>query len=185
MIVEIKKWISENPGKFLGFVFPLIAACGSSVSMVGKELFDSYVTGTKFGQSSLAVEQQSLWKKNFTCLQDVEKTKIKNNYNVEISTLVCPSGDVLVTAQRPDDDVPSSRWIGLDGLIDDTGVIGFSFVSEAIAQQRKGGSYLLCSYWHNDYLVKVMTDGQYCVSYMINPYNGQTVNTFASCGCGQ
>lgn len=193
MFASFKKWISENPGKFLGLILPLFAGMGTSVGLTVEEAVSAYLTGSEYGESVVAEEQKTLWKKNLTCLQNVKPVSIKNDHNIEVSTIVCPSGDVLVTAQKPGEADHASKWIGVDNLFqEETGVINFSFAPTAYADDQittwdptdVQQVWLKCTYWSGDYLVKVMTDGIGCMSYVVNPYTGQTVKRFQGCSCG-
>ena len=74
-------------------------------------------TGAAWGETVQAQEQHEMWKSNFNCTKTVTPVTIHNVHNIVVSSLVCPSGDILITGQRPEDKDPTFMWVSLDNVL--------------------------------------------------------------------
>jgi len=159
-LIEVFKNNPKLALPLLAFLFPTVFGAGSS----GMELYQSIITGTEWGKSHTALEQKQLWEANINCMQDNKFTYITNDHNVKIGTVVCASGDVLISAQKPDEDHPSFKWVSW-------GNISAEQAFFSIIPQAQAGT-IVNSYYSGGYLVQEIVDNGVCVRYYINPHNG-------------
>lgn len=173
---ELLTWVKENQA-FAGTVFtvlvgPAIVAAGTA----SKEAWDAWVVAdVPWGQSSHAMQQKRLWEVNMPCVQTTEFTTITNKQDVEIGTIICPSGDILISAKSPIDQYPSFKWVSWDSESGSISMeISLDLFSKAYAQQQ------VASYYEDGYLIQVLRypDG-HCVKFWINPYNGVVIQSMA------
>lgn len=78
-----------------------------------KEAFLAARTGVSFGEATQAVAQSELWSENVDCMTTTVPQYVdvpKDSGVSAVSILVCPSGDVLVTA-NPDTPQAIAKWI--------------------------------------------------------------------------
>lgn len=167
---KIIEFVTKNPWLatvITGTIIPGIFAAATATF----EMYRAYTTGSEWGKSSYALEQKKLWEINFSCMQDKKFNYIKNNYNVKIGTLICESGDVLISAQKPDAKFPSYKWVSWNKITTDIALN--VFVSSAHA------AHIINSYYTNEgYLVQEIVDENgTCIRYFINPYNGFVIHS--------
>src|SRR5262249_15538787 len=74
------------------------------------QLFYSHKLDVPFERVPGAKRQSELWETNFECARKGSIETITTDLNTQVSVTMCPSGDVLVTVQRPDSR-QVSRWI--------------------------------------------------------------------------
>ena len=113
---ELWSWLKRNPKVALTVVLPTILSAIIGVLNVTSEIYTSYTHKVGIGRGSYAAEQVALWQKNATCMQQAQFSTVKNTSNIEVSSLVCQTGDVLISVKRPEELSPSFRWIGWDNV---------------------------------------------------------------------
>jgi hypothetical protein len=166
---------------------------GVAVAIIGAvptyiEAFKSYTLGVPFGRSFDAREQNRLWQENFDCAQRANFSPIINKKKVEIASVVCESGDILLRGKRPDWEQPQLRWVSWNevapthtvakkslALLDVIKSANASEPSPLILAQAPVTS-VLCQRWVSpgQLLQRVATrDG--CFDEVINTYNGRVI----------
>lgn len=95
---------------------------GLAIAIVGAiptyiEAFKSYSLGVSFGRSFDAQEQNRLWQENFECAQKATFSTTINKKKVEIGSMVCESGDVLLRGKRPEWDRHQLRWVSWNEVV--------------------------------------------------------------------
>jgi len=129
-----------------------------------------------------AIEQEDLWKRNLECTRKEVPHIVRTNRNELLETTACPSGDILVRVQRPDERTVY-RWIGFNTFTQ----VGYFLpdIEEAFAEDRyqnfdliaQTAPVILCQYFDaNGFLVRRMQlpNGQ-CQEEVINPNTGVVV----------
>ncbi|HVO67024.1 MAG TPA: hypothetical protein VMT12_11120 [Syntrophales bacterium] len=111
---------TKRPWLKLALLFPglLTAIIGAVPAYV--TLIRSIQLNVPIVKTFSAEEQNRLFLKNFECMRTRTATTITNKYNVDIQSLVCESGDVLVISKRPEWDQPQRRWVELDTVAPST-----------------------------------------------------------------
>jgi len=164
---ELLELLKENPKLLygVGAVFSTLLF-GSGTSL--HEAYMAFSTGSAWGKSSYALEQKKLFETNIECMQNSKFHYITNTHNVEIGTIVCETGDVLISAQKPNDKHPSFKWVSWNDVSSEN--ISLNIISEANA------ATIIDSYYEDGYLVKEMKqlDGS-CIKLFLDPHNGQVV----------
>ena len=97
-------------------VYPTVGLALVSALPTWAGLVQSFQIGVPFGQVSEAQGQDRLWGKNFECASRQEIQWIKTPRNIQIGARVCPSGDVLVLAKRPESEEMTFRWVSAEVL---------------------------------------------------------------------
>lgn len=142
-------------GAALGaFVLSVMAAIPTFV-----EAYNAIRTGSGFGHASEFIDQGKLWQVNFECTKTGEFQEITNQFNVIVGALVCDSGDVLISAKRPQDDVPFYKWIDSGDVFK---TASFSIVSQASAGSLYQRTIFLCSWQHGGYIIRREMIGHSC-----------------------
>lgn len=163
---EILNYFKNNPA-VASAVIPVLLTGVFAAASATFEMYRAYMTDSKWGQSHVALEQKALWEHNVNCMQGNKFSYITNDHNVQIGTIICPTGDVLISAQRPDDKHPSFKWVSWDNI--STIALDFSLFSKAHAN-----TVINTYYSKEGQLVKEVVDNfGYCTRYYINPFNGQ------------
>lgn len=167
---EILKWIKENPAVASALV-PFLMTGVFAAASATFEMYRAYITGVPWGQSHSAMQQTVIWENNFECMQGSKFHYITNDHNVQIGTLICPTGDVLISAKRPDDQHPSFKWVSWNNVSEVA--MDFSFLNKAHAYT------VIDSYYSKDgYLVQeVLQRDGICIRYYINTYTGEVVRS--------
>jgi hypothetical protein len=109
-------WLKCNPKVALTVVLPTVLSAFVGILGVTSEIYTAYTHKVGIGRGSYAAEQVALWQKNASCMQNAQFSTVKNPSNIEVSSLVCQTGDVLISVKRPDALSPSFRWIGWDNV---------------------------------------------------------------------
>jgi hypothetical protein len=161
-------WAKTNPKEAIG-TFLMILAPGIGFAGAGTtEFIDSLRAGVSWGSSNAAFEQKKLWEKNAGCFSPERIHKLKNQHNVEVGTLICDNGDVLISTQSPDDKYPNFTWIDLAKFSDPVSMnFDVSLFSKAYAQTQMLG-------------VRRNPDGT-CTYVYINPYTGRPYEVIGAC----
>jgi hypothetical protein len=181
---------SANPRKWWQWllVYPglVIAVLGSVPTYI--EAVKSYSLGVPFGHSMDAKEQNKLWQDNFDCAQKANFAPIKNKRGVEIASIVCESGDVLLRGKRPDWDNPQLRWVSwnevapnnistnkTEAWIDLFPVARADENKEMQIAQGFGGQ-VICQRWlGNGLIMQRIGTPQGCFDQVVNTFNGWIV----------
>lgn len=176
------QWILVYPAIVLG----VIGAIPTAIEAV-----KSYRYGVPIFSSYEAEKQNELWVRNSDCLKDVELSPVKTKSNVEISTVVCASGDVLLVGKRPEWALPQKRWIAWSDIAPDSSQVrttGNTFIrlfpqanaAEPIEIQiaQLGPMTVICQRWvANGLLLQRIGTPQGCVDQVVNTYNGWVVSS--------
>jgi hypothetical protein len=153
--------------------------------------FKAFTAGVPSTTLHTALEQERLWEKNFTCAtrldQDSEDYAAITGDKVHVVVWACPSGDVLVTTESPQEAAsPRSVWVPLAASPSEasqwTPLIRQVF---AAGQRRPGGLRLarivsvLCQKWLRDgrILRRVRLDNGSCRDEVINTRTGEVVQS--------
>jgi hypothetical protein len=171
------EWCKENPKTALSLIpaIPAVLTTIAGALASANELYDSVVTGSEFGKSSYAIEQKTLWEANISCLAESKFNKIKNQHNVEIGTLICKSGDVLISNKKPDDDTESYRWVSWNNV--DSGDSAMLFNISLMPEAYAGEKTNVCSVElpNGNIKQRIKDDWGYCWDITVNPYNGKVI----------
>jgi hypothetical protein len=169
-----------------GFVLALIGAVPQYMTWI-----NAYVWGIPSDTLYQAKVQERLWKKNFNCATQIDRSS--SNYavidgeRVVVVTWVCPSGDVLVTLESAgDESFQRSIWIPLHTRLQMTQRSSL-LLPEAVAagegwlrlsQNAAPIVGVLCQKWLPNRLIKrrvQLADGR-CVDEIVNPRTGQVLS---------
>ncbi len=164
-------------------VYPtvIIAVIGAIPTFV--ELYKAWDRNIPFGMSRMASEENKLWKKNFECSKG-EFLSVKNELNIEVGTIICRSGDVLLRIQTPGQ-TSIYRWVGLESLTSEKMAVANFFINSAHAARAdadlnpillaQANSTVLCQRWVNSWklLRRISIQGQGCFDEIVNTYNGR------------
>ena len=169
MIKKFIELVTKNPWLatiITGTIIPGIIAALTATN----EMYHAVQTKSDWGKSSQAYEQKALWIKNITCMKDNEFTYITNDHNVEVGSIVCPTGDVLISAKRPENKNPSFKLVSLDNISKPIAFNSFSIISEAQAGEE-------CQAFNNEnYLIQESySKSGYCTRYYLDPHYGSVV----------
>jgi hypothetical protein len=153
------------------------------------EAFNSYTLDVPFGRSFDAREQNRLWQENFECSQKANFATTINKKKVEIGSVVCESGDVLLRGRRPEWDRPQLRWVSWDEVApsnksNKSASVLFEIFAQAYASEAErtllaqNPSSVLCQRWigPGQLLQRIGTPAG-CFDQIINTYNGWVVGS--------
>ncbi|MFO1371494.1 MAG: hypothetical protein U1F42_03555 [Candidatus Competibacteraceae bacterium] len=173
---------SDKPSKWwqwlLMYPTALIALIGAIPP--SWEFYKSWDKGIPFGTSQIASEENKLWKKNFECSKG-EFFSIKNAFNIEVGTIICRSGDILLKIQAPGKG-PIYRWVGLDSLTSEKLTLDYLFINQAYANSELApiilaqyNSVVICQRWINAWRLirRVSIQGQGCFDEIVDTYTGR------------
>jgi len=153
--------------------------------------YATWIKAYTWGVPSEAVHeakvQERLWRKNFACATQLDRSS--SNYtvltadSVDVVVWGCPSGDVLVTVQSSQE--PSRQrhvWIALDTLRDSEESFSFlvqqAFAAEKSPRGKRRSAHVvrvLCQKWLPKRFIQrrvQFSDGR-CRDEVINPRNGK------------
>jgi hypothetical protein len=173
-------------------VYPSLAVAVLGAVPTYLDAIKSLVLGVPIGTSAEAQEQNGLWQKNFDCPQKHPFTSMKTKQEVEIASIVCDSGDVLLSGKRPDWEIPRYRWVSAKDLAPNAVASAshasmLQFISSAEAAEAPhvtlaqwGGSQMICQRWVGNgmLLQRFYSPPQGCYDQVINTYNGMVVNRY-------
>jgi hypothetical protein len=192
MVNEQKPFAAEFPAKIapaMRWWQWLLLYPGLAVAILGAiptyfEAVKSYTYDVTFGSSFDAQEQNRLWRENFECVKNVTFSPIINKKNVEIASVVCESGDVLLRGRRPEWEQPQLRWVSWNEVAPRETSALFDFVKSANASEmpylvlaQGSSTSVLCQRWvgAGRILQRVKTRNG-CFDEVINTYNGSVVS---------
>jgi hypothetical protein len=173
-------WVLLYPGL-------AIAVLGGVPTYV--EAVRSHIVGVPFGRSVDAKEQNRLWEENIDCTRNAEFTMITNKKKVEIGSVVCESGDVLLRGKRPEWNQPHHRWVSWDEVApsqgaDSKGSALLEIFRSAHAKEPNQimlaqVSSVVCQRWvsQGQLLQRIRTREGACFDEVINTFNGQTLSS--------
>jgi hypothetical protein len=179
---------------FLLYPSLLVAVIGAVPTYF--EAYRSHELGVPFGGSKDALEQNQLWEENFDCANHAVFTQITTKKAVEIGSVVCDSGDVLLRGKRPEWDRPKYRWVaGSDvapsqatglkvGLLDL--LFPPAYASAPAAPVAGGPVQVLCQRWvAQGRLLQRVASGGACFDLIIDTRTGQVLSSAAvACNAG-
>ena len=153
--------------------------------------FKAFTAGVPSTALHTALEQERLWEKNFTCATKLDQNS--KDYaaitgdNVHVVVWACPSGDVLITTESPQETAsPRSVWVPL--ALSPSGASPWPpLVRQALAAAQRSPAgwrvaritQVLCQKWLSNkrILRRVrLTDGS-CRDEVINPRTGRVVRS--------
>lgn len=155
-----------------------IALIGAIPTVMG--YYKSWQIGVPFDKTQIASEQNRLWQQNYECSKS-EFINVKNKNNIEIGTIICLSGDILIKIQPPDAR-PTFWWVGLKTFESNSQIVGLSLINQAKAEERphrmvlaQNNSAVICQKWLDNgrLLRRVEIQGQGCFDEVVNTYTGQ------------
>lgn len=132
--------------------------------------------------------QEQLWKKNFACASQLDRSSSNyasiNGEQVVVVAWACPSGDVLVTIESPDQEMAKNVWIALDSQQRAAGLLD-GLISEVAAdhgarrhaKEKAPVAKVLCQKWlPRGYVMRrvQLADGN-CYDEVINPRTGRVM----------
>ena len=175
------QWVLVYPSLIIGVM-------GAIPTMI--EAVKAYQYDVPIFTSAAAERQLSLYKRNADCLTGAALVPIITKSNVEIATLVCDSGDVLLMGKRPGWRYPQQRWVSWDEIAPDSTGQEFSFnlfqgiISSAHANEEGGiqvaqwgPTTIICQRWvGNGLLLQRIYATRGCFDQVVNTYNGWIVN---------
>ena len=153
--------------------------------------FKAFTAGVPSTTLHTALEQERLWEKNFTCATQLDQNS--KDYaaiagdNVHVVVWACPSGDVLVTTESPQEAAsPRSVWVPL-ALSPSGASPWLPLVRQALAAAQRSPAgwrvaritQVLCQKWLSNkrILRRVrLTDGS-CRDEVINTRTGRVVRS--------
>lgn len=166
------QWLIMYPTIFIAIIGAIPTALG---------YYKSWRIGVPFDKTQIALEQNRLWQKNYECSKS-EFMSIKSNHNIEVGTIICLSGDILIKVQSPDAK-PVFWWVGLKTFeSNDQAAIGLWFINRAQAEERlapivvaQNNSVVLCQRWLDNgrLLRRIEIQGKGCFDEVVNTYTGQ------------
>ena len=187
------QWMLLYPGL-------LVSVLGAVPTYI--EAARSMSLGVPFGQSGDARLQNRLWQDNFECSKNIPLTTVRTKQAVEIASIVCESGDILLSGKRPEWSRPQYRWVAWSDVASNAAAVGadtigrLSPIASAHAQEvpqstgraifqraQLAGSQLLCQRWVGQgLLLQRYGTPQGCFDQIVNTYNGVVVNRYpAAC----
>lgn len=183
-------------------VYPTLA-----ISLLGSiptiiEAYSSFEISVPFGTSKESREQNSLYDRNSECLISAQFKSIVTPSNVEVGSIVCSSGDVLLRAKKPDWNTHRMRWVSFERLLQDKNggkektsflsLIGTSYAAslgvdlkENRADFRQVQYRIICQRWIGNGILaqRLMSNGA-CYDQVVNTYTGVVLSfNPAPCSC--
>lgn len=166
-----------------------------AVSVIGAvptfaDAIKSLIRDVPIGKSADAEEQRRLWEVNFECSRTHQPTSLKTPQSIEIASIICDTGDVLLTGKRPDWPAPKFRWVSAKDLAPTAAQSEnhsslLSFISSAEAAEpphitlaQWGGGQTICQRWVGNGMLmqRIYAPPQGCFDQVINTYNGMVVS---------
>jgi|WetSurMetagenome_2_1015567.scaffolds.fasta_scaffold329409_1 hypothetical protein len=174
------QWILVYPGLAIAIIasVPTLGGVIKSISM-----------GVSFTRVYDAEEQHRLFCENYDCIQKEPFTIIKNKFNVEIGSLVCESGDVLITGKRPEWDKPQYRWVSLESIAPSNRLnkannllevftVAYAIAVDSLFLVQAPPISVICQRWvGNGLLFQRISTSAGCFDQVINTYTGLVVSS--------
>jgi hypothetical protein len=177
---------SEAPRKWWQwfFLYPtlLIAVLGAVPTFL--ETYKSYKLRVPVGSSREAEQQTALWQRNFECSKNSQFQTIKTQFNVEVGSIVCESGDVLLKSRPPAKEA-QYRWVSWGDIAPTKqSQVAFFSVADANADTNpyviRVQSGAMCQRWvGNGLLLRRIRTSNGCIEEIINTYNGSVVKRYS------
>lgn len=177
---------SEAPKKWWQwfFLYPTLLVSVLAAVPTFLETYNSYKLGVPAGTSREAEQQTALWQRNFECSKNTQFQTIKTPLNVEVGSIVCDTGDVLLTS-RPPAEQARYRWVSWRdiGPMTPSPMALFS-VAQANAETNPHTvpvqSVAMCQRWlGNGLLLRRVRMSNGCMEEIINTYNGSVVKRYS------
>jgi hypothetical protein len=174
----------------IAMVTSLVVAVGAAIPTV-TELVNSLRLGVDYGESSRARDQQKAWETNFYCTRKADIQTFPSKYGIELGSVICPTGDVLIIGKKPDNLVPLFYWVRLSDII---GKEGIGLVASAFATGTLDTSdntaipqLVICQRWVNGkILIQRIQTSKGCYDITIDTYTGRVIGSRpATCNCSQ
>lgn len=183
--VKPKKWYQWV------LMYPAVILAMIGAIPTATELIKSFKLDVDWGTTKIVEEQHKMWKENFDCTQKKTATIIKNEFGATISVIICDSGDILLSGQKPGDKNPGFRWVPWESTLTTEVANGFSLVTEVIADTNVHSTNIvneqriLCQRWLDQrHFVRRVMYSNGCYDEVIDVYLGRIVQaTPAPCTC--
>ncbi|MGZ5649676.1 MAG: hypothetical protein ACXWG8_05030 [Usitatibacter sp.] len=170
-------------------VYPSIAMAMISAVPTLYQAYVSHKANVPFQMAFDAEEQARLWMVNEECTRNAQYTTILTPHQVEVGSLICKSGDVLLRAKRPEWDNPQLRWVAWSSIAaskdparTNTGLLGL--ISSAQAQEfsivhpSQNAPRVICQRWvGNGLLLQRVSMQNGCFDQVVNTFNGWVVSS--------
>lgn len=192
------------------FMYPMLAVTIVSAVPTFLKAYQSYKYDVPYGKVDEAQAQQALWIANADCLSHAVFTPTTNPNGVEIASVVCSSGDVLLRGKRPGWQQPQMRWVSWSDVATDPVAVkatvqhssthtGFDKSAVRYAaltndnqfnpsyfRKVQMSSVVLCRPWFPQpgLMIQRIATNMGCFDQWINTYNGMVIQQRpAPCGC--
>ncbi len=178
-------------------VTTMIALVAASVPTV-MEAINSYRTGVSYGDSNKAFAQHRMWQKNFECTSKNKFKYIENPHGIQIGSIICMSGDILISGKKPGRKLPVLKWVGLnsvfegdENLMEMISPISFAHGHKGVELEEDDGKdpvkgQLCPTQKLNEtaIVVRVMRDNMTCEDLIYSTYTGELIKrNDAPCYC--
>jgi hypothetical protein len=161
------------------FLYPtlLVSVLGAVPTFL--ETYKSYNLGVPIGTSRDAEQQTALWQRNFECSKNSQFQTIKTQSNVEVGSIVCETGDVLLKSRPPATEA-QYRWVSWTDIGPKTHserLFSIAYANaEVIPYVIRVQSDAICQKWlGNGLLLRRVRTANGCIEEVINTYNGSVV----------
>jgi hypothetical protein len=167
------QWLLLYPGL-------VIAVLGAIPTLV--ELRRSFTLDVPFGNGAEAEKQLRLWQVNFDCMNKLPVIRpIRNEQNIEVASVVCDTGDVLIVGTLPDRS-KQMKWVSWSDVIPapQTRLARYSLskAADANAPPVDAAATVVCQRWLKKgvLLQRIgMRDG--CIDRTVNAPTGRVVGS--------
>lgn len=129
------------------FLYPTLVASVLGAIPTLLTAYRSFKYDVPYTKVEEASSQQELWAKNIECLRNAVFTPTRNPNGVEISSVVCASGDVLLSGKRPGWSTAQYRWVAWGTVATD---IDTNKVASEEYQYKDSDSNLHYAIWYPD-----------------------------------
>ena len=183
---------SSQPNKWWQWVlvYPALAMSLLAAIPTIVETFNSMKYQVPWGQSSVAKEQDDLWRINLSCTS-VPLDPLLTAHNIEVDATICQSGDVLVRIFPPSGK-KFYKWVALNKVINEQSSMNW-FSKNAYASSGQEpillalNGTIICQKYLSPgrVLRRISVQGQGCFDEVVNTYTGVVESTTpASCDAG-
>ncbi len=186
---------SDRPKKWWPWLLALFVLTAAVLAVLGaiptaRQIAKSYRYNVPYEAANDAEQQNNLWHKNKECLTDGTFRSITTENDIEISSLVCNSGDMLVVEKRSGWQSPRQRWISWsDVLAEKENEMAHTLINlspAALAAWRKkiqlvqtDAATLTCEQWVGKGLLleHIRTAKNVCFDQVVNTFTGVVVSS--------